>query len=343
MPAISSPLSSRASTRRIAGAVENSDSYPPDPAAARTILSAATSHQRRRPALPQIRRHPRLRPRARIVLANGTIVRLGGRTPQTRPASTSTDCSSVPRPARVITEATLNLIRCAVRANLAVGFGSMKRRGRAASHPGRRFFCLRIGMADEFTLAATCKRIKSECLRDCRAISSSNWDGPEKIRPARDSGPGKIIPPAKTVVYRTRPRRRPMRSRLEDPSRFSYALRDTGLTKLNEDIVVPRRRLADLFQFAARLQRSTVSRRVFRPCRRRQHHTNVMVDLNQPRRQATRRSALVNSSRKSLRGVAPSAANTASAWPETLVPLAVSKEARDLHRTVKRALDRRAF
>ena len=30
---------------------------------------------------------------------------------------------------------------------------------------------------------------------------------------------------------------------------FSYALRDTGLTKLNEDIVVPRGRLADLFRF----------------------------------------------------------------------------------------------
>jgi glycolate oxidase len=36
---------------------------------------------------------------------------------------------------------------------------------------------------------------------------------------------------------------------------FSYALRDTGLTKLNEDIVVPRGRLDELFRFTARLQR----------------------------------------------------------------------------------------
>ena len=35
---------------------------------------------------------------------------------------------------------------------------------------------------------------------------------------------------------------------------FSYALRDTGLTKLNEDVVVPRSRLIDLVSFAAELQ-----------------------------------------------------------------------------------------
>jgi len=35
---------------------------------------------------------------------------------------------------------------------------------------------------------------------------------------------------------------------------FSYSLRDTGLTKLNQDIVVPRGRLEDLFQFSAKLQ-----------------------------------------------------------------------------------------
>ena len=36
---------------------------------------------------------------------------------------------------------------------------------------------------------------------------------------------------------------------------FSYSLRDTRLTKLNEDIVVPRGRLEDLFRFAAKLQK----------------------------------------------------------------------------------------
>ena len=36
---------------------------------------------------------------------------------------------------------------------------------------------------------------------------------------------------------------------------FSYALRDTGLVKLNEDIVVPRGRLEELLTFTGKLQK----------------------------------------------------------------------------------------
>ncbi len=38
---------------------------------------------------------------------------------------------------------------------------------------------------------------------------------------------------------------------------FSYALRDTGLTKLNEDIVVPRSKLVELVNFTSMLQKET--------------------------------------------------------------------------------------
>jgi len=36
---------------------------------------------------------------------------------------------------------------------------------------------------------------------------------------------------------------------------LSYALRDTGLVKLNEDVTVPRGRILDLFRLTARLQK----------------------------------------------------------------------------------------
>ena len=36
---------------------------------------------------------------------------------------------------------------------------------------------------------------------------------------------------------------------------FSFGLRDTGLIKLNEDIVVPRGKLEALFEFTAKLQK----------------------------------------------------------------------------------------
>ena len=41
---------------------------------------------------------------------------------------------------------------------------------------------------------------------------------------------------------------------------FSYSLRDTGLVKLNEDIVVPRGCLEKLLAFTARLQKSMACR-----------------------------------------------------------------------------------
>src|ERR1019366_5534016 len=64
---------------------------------------------------------------------------------------------------------------------------------------------------------------------------------------------------------------------------FSYALRDTGLTKLNEDIVVPRGKLEQLFRFAAQLQRRHRLRvACFGHAGDGNIHTNVMVDYNLP-------------------------------------------------------------
>ena len=64
---------------------------------------------------------------------------------------------------------------------------------------------------------------------------------------------------------------------------FSYALRDTGLTKLNEDIVVPRGKLEELFKFAAMLQKKHgLQLACFGHAGDGNIHTNVMVDYNLP-------------------------------------------------------------
>jgi glycolate oxidase len=74
---------------------------------------------------------------------------------------------------------------------------------------------------------------------------------------------------------------------------FSYALRDTGLTKLNEDIVVPRGRLEDLFRFTARLQReSGFPVACFGHAGDGNIHVNIMVDFNQPDAEARSRKVL---------------------------------------------------
>ena len=64
---------------------------------------------------------------------------------------------------------------------------------------------------------------------------------------------------------------------------FSYALRDTGLTKLNQDIVVPRSRLEDLFHFAAGLQKKHgMPIACFGHAGDGNIHVNVMVDASDP-------------------------------------------------------------
>ena len=71
---------------------------------------------------------------------------------------------------------------------------------------------------------------------------------------------------------------------------FSYALRDTGLTKLNEDIVVPRGKLEELFKFAARLQKKHgLQVACFGHAGDGNIHTNVMVDYDAARREGARR------------------------------------------------------
>ncbi len=60
---------------------------------------------------------------------------------------------------------------------------------------------------------------------------------------------------------------------------FSYSLRATGLTKLNEDIVVPRSRLVDLVEFATELQAETgIPIACFGHAGDGNIHTNLMVE-----------------------------------------------------------------
>ena len=122
---------------------------------------------------------------------------------------------------------------------------------------------------------------------------------------------------------------------------FSYALRDTGLTKLNEDIVVPRGRLEDLFQFAAKLQKKHgLPVACFGHAGDGNIHTNVMVDFNQPGADRRAEAALDELFAQVIAwGGAISGEHGIGLAKKRWWPQAVSKEARELHRVVKHALD----
>ena len=124
---------------------------------------------------------------------------------------------------------------------------------------------------------------------------------------------------------------------------FSYALRDTGLTKLNEDIVVPRGRLEDLFQFTAGLQKKfDLTIACFGHAGDGNIHTNIMVDYEQPGARARSEAALdaLFAQVVAWGGVITGEHGIGLAkkkwWPS-----AVSPEALALHRRLKRALDPR--
>jgi len=124
---------------------------------------------------------------------------------------------------------------------------------------------------------------------------------------------------------------------------FSYALRDTGLTKLNEDVTVPRSRLQDLFGFAARLQKQYgLPVACFGHAGDGNIHVNVMVDRSQPDAQRRSDAALdaLFAQVVAWGGVITGEHGIGLA-KKRWWPLALAPEVRALHRTIKQALDPR--
>ena len=97
---------------------------------------------------------------------------------------------------------------------------------------------------------------------------------------------------------------------------FSTALRHTGLTKLNEDIVVPRSRLVELVRFCEGLENETgIPVACFGHAGDGNIHANVMVaDYEDPPSRRGPMSAWTNCSAGCWRTKVRSPANTASAW-----------------------------
>lgn len=279
-----------------------------------------------------------------VVLANGDVVRPGGRTHKNK---TGFDFARFFTGSEgllgVVTEATLKLIPLPpYRACLSVGFAGPHSMVEAMQNIfGAGILPSALEVADSFTLAAARKRTGSLLLDGCHAHMIVELDGQKaSVRPE--------LRHLEAVVRRT-PTRFILRGlgaagceqfwnlRRE----FSYALRDTGLTKLNEDIVVPRSRLEDLFAFAARLQkRHGLPVACFGHAGDGNIHVNIMVDSTKPG-QCKRAELAVDALFEQV-----------IAWDGAITgehgiglakkrwwPLAASPEYRRLHQAIKRAVD----
>ena len=283
-----------------------------------------------------------------VVLADGTVVRLGGRTHKNK---TGFDLHRLFVGSEgllgVVTEATLKLLPLPpYRACLAIGFGSMRGAVRSLhAILAAGFLPAALELADSFTLAAAFKRTGSERLRGCRAHLIVELDGQERSVRSEIRELQELVAPQKPLFVEVGLGKDQCEAVWQIRREFSYALRDTGLTKLNEDVVVPRGRLEDLFAFAARLQRKHGLRvACFGHAGDGNIHTNVMVDFNQSGAKRRSQQALDELFRQVLAwGGSITGEHGIGLAKKRWWPLAVSKEARALHRTIKRALDPRGI
>lgn len=279
-----------------------------------------------------------------VVLADGSVVRLGGRTHKNK---TGFELGRLFVGSEgmlgVITEATLKLLPLPpYRASLAVGFASTRHAIRtlhAIFAAG--FLPAALEVADAFTLAAAYKRTGCAELKGCKAHLIVELDGQKRSVQSEIRDVEAIINRQKPLFINRGLGARQCEELWKIRREFSYALRDTGLTKLNEDIVVPRGRLEDLFAFSTQLKKKHgLDVACFGHAGDGNIHVNIMVDYTQPGAKGRAKAALNDLFRQVLdwKG-AISGEHGIGLAKKTWWPLAASKEVRRLHATVKQALD----
>ena len=216
-----------------------------------------------------------------VVLADGRVMRCGGRVHKNK---TGFDLCGLFTGSEgmlgVVTEVTLRLIpKPPARAMLAAVFSEFPvAAGAVQEILNRGHLPSALEITDGFTLAAARKRLGPEMLPDGQAHLIVEIDG----RPAAVESEIGEIEALLRELGATRIDRAADEAACDEIWRlrreFSYSLRDTGLTKLNEDIVVPRSKLVALVDFARRLEEDTgIPIACFGHAGDGNIHTNLMV------------------------------------------------------------------
>jgi glycolate oxidase len=216
-----------------------------------------------------------------VVLADGRVLRTGGRLHKNK---TGFDLVGLFTGSEgmlgVITEATLRLIpKPPCRAMLAAVFPDFSLAAAAVNgilNSGHLPSALEI--TDAFTLDAARKRLGADVFPPGDAHLIVEIDGrPRAVEAELEELHGLLGRLGASHIERAPDEvgcERIWQLRRE----FSYSLRDTGLTKLNEDIVVPRSMLVGLVEFAGKLQKETgIPVACFGHAGDGNIHTNLMV------------------------------------------------------------------
>ena len=279
-----------------------------------------------------------------VVLSDGTLVKLGSRTHKNK---TGFDLHRLFVGSEgmlgIVTEATLKLLPLPpYRAGFSVGFASMKNAIQTLDDIlARGFLPCALELADEFTLAAAERRTGSKLLSGCKAHLIVEIDGQERAVRSDLRELKKIIAARKPLFAKASLGQEACETIWELRREFSFALRDTGLTKLNEDITVPRSKLAELFRFSARLQKKHgLPVACFGHAGDGNIHVNVMVDQDDPNAVKNQDAALDELFGQVVKwdGVITGEHGIGLA-KKPWWNIAASPEMRALHKTIKLALD----
>jgi len=216
-----------------------------------------------------------------VVLADGRVMRVGGRVHKNK---TGFDLCGLFTGSEgmlgVVTEVTLRLIpKPPARAMLAAVFGDFPAAAGAVQailNHGHLPSALEI--TDGFTLAAARKRLGGEKLPEGEAHLIVEIDGRPAAVKSEIAELQQLLQDLGALQVDLAADEAACEEIWQLRREFSYSLRDTGLTKLNEDIVVPRSKLVELVEFARRLEEDTgIPVACFGHAGDGNIHTNLMV------------------------------------------------------------------
>ena len=193
-----------------------------------------------------------------VVLASGEILRTGGRTHKNK---TGFDLIGLFVGSEgllgVVTEATLRLLPLPpARASLSASFKTFRQAANAVQEVFRAgFLPAALEIADSFTLKAARAHLGKSIVPAGDGHILIDLDGQPASVKSEAKSLATLLQNLGTVHLETAVGEQACEELWQLRRKFSESLKSTGLTKLNEDIVVPRGRLVELANFAGYLRK----------------------------------------------------------------------------------------
>jgi len=281
-----------------------------------------------------------------IVLANGDVLRTGGRVHKNK---TGFDLIGLFVGSEgmlgIVTEVTLRLLPLPpARATLSAAFATATQAAEGVQAIfAAGFLPSALEIADHFTLEAARRDLGAKIVPEGSAHLLVDLDGQQESVRSEAAAIRELIEIRKPNAIQIANGEGDCEKLWALRRQFSNSLRATGLTKLNEDVVVPRSHLVDLMEFAGKLQaKHGFPIACFGHAGDGNIHVNIMADRynRDPAVREKVERALDDLFRQVLAwgGVITGEHGIGLAkkrwWPE-----ATSEVARDLHRQLKQTLD----